>query len=211
MSDSNNENLAKFDEKTKVQLLELGLPEKLQADLLNKDDDWSFVIKSHALLEAGATRALLLYFGHSELENVFSQLDMGNKKYGKISILSNLNIIRHEFVDYLYKFGELRNELVHQIKNTTFSFKGQNSPEVQGKLEGLLRATKKVWNTPIEGDSSQGELEIDFVEKLARGMITSALVWCLWEFVHIETLGILKSSKARLGENVMLALKEENG
>jgi hypothetical protein len=99
----------------------LGLPSGFYMQLLN-EDDWSFVIKISALIEAACTHILSYKFRHPELEDNFSYLEQGNRKVGRVALLKKSNAIYEEQAKVLFSLAELRNALAHNIKNTNFNF-----------------------------------------------------------------------------------------
>lgn len=99
----------------------LGLPEGFYNDL-QREDDWSFVIKLSALFEAVATHALTARLGYPKLLDSFSYLDYANTKYGKIKLLKELEIISTEQAKFLTKLAELRNAFAHNISNVSMTF-----------------------------------------------------------------------------------------
>ena len=54
-------------------------------DKLAAEDDWTFIIKIHAVLETCANQVLVAYFHKPQLQKVFARLDMTNPKIGKIA------------------------------------------------------------------------------------------------------------------------------
>ena len=100
--------------------LKLGLPENFYSDLL-KNDDWSFVVKLNALVEAACTHALSMRLHAPELEEALANLDLANSKYGKVTLLRGLNSINSEQAHIIRQLAELRNKLVHNVRNVTFS------------------------------------------------------------------------------------------
>lgn len=57
----------------------------LHPDFLSKlqgDDDWSFVVKLHSLMEIAISQLVSEHFG-SKLEGVFHHLEMGKNNMGK--------------------------------------------------------------------------------------------------------------------------------
>jgi hypothetical protein len=99
----------------------LRLPERFYLGLL-EESDWGFVIKLHSLFEGAATHVLNLRIGSGKLESAISYLDFGNTKCGKCRLLLDLGILSKEQYTFLRQLSELRNLLVHQIQNVTFSF-----------------------------------------------------------------------------------------
>lgn len=99
----------------------LGLPVGFYEKLL-KEDDWSFVIKLNALFEAACTHILVVRLNTPELEEAIANLDFAQNKSGKISFLRGLGALTSEQAGILRYIAELRNKLVHNVTNVTFSF-----------------------------------------------------------------------------------------
>jgi hypothetical protein len=59
---------------------DLGLPRFFLVEILKEKDDWSFIVKLHALLESACNYLLVHYTGFNDLAGVFSKMQMGNKK-----------------------------------------------------------------------------------------------------------------------------------
>lgn len=100
----------------------VGVPENFFRSM-NQADDWSFVIKLHALFEAACTHLLLFHFEEPDLSEVFSRLELSNKTTGKIAFLSKLGLLGKENRRFLSALSELRNSLVHDVRNAEFSLK----------------------------------------------------------------------------------------
>jgi hypothetical protein len=84
----------------------VGLPESFVVDLL-KETDWSFLIKLHALLETGLTRALANHFGPSaSLAEHFAQSSVDGPA-GKIKLAFKAELIDTKMQDFLKRFAEL--------------------------------------------------------------------------------------------------------
>ena len=112
----------------------IGLSSGYYSKLLS-EDDWSFIIKLSALLEAVATEALSIKFGDSRATESLSYLEYANPKSGKIVFLEKLEVITKEQFNFLKKLAELRNKLVHTISSTNFCFNDY--------IEGLDKNQKK--------------------------------------------------------------------
>src|SRR5262249_5513571 len=92
-------------------------------DELADGDDWSFVIKGHALLEAGVSHLLAHHFGHEGLLDIFGYLDMGAAKFGKIAFLSALDLLGSEDRGFIRGFGAVRSHVVHRVANGDLTLK----------------------------------------------------------------------------------------
>lgn len=90
--------------------------------LVTQDSDWSFVIKAHALLEAATTQVLAQHFGFRELADVLSELPQSDTRLGRVAFMRALGLLEQDEIQFLRKFSELRNKLVHDVHNTRFAF-----------------------------------------------------------------------------------------
>lgn len=94
---------------------ELGISKGFLASLMNTDvDDWSFVIKLHALAEAALTHLITIALGREELREVFAEIPMGNVGRGKIGIGQRLNLIEARLAKFLAALGRMRNRFAHR-------------------------------------------------------------------------------------------------
>jgi len=98
----------------------VGVKQGFFAALLD-EDDWSFVIKLHALFEAACTHLLLFHFKEPDLAEVVSRLELSNKTTGKLAFLSRLVLLGKEGRRLISTLSELRNNLVHDVRNAEFS------------------------------------------------------------------------------------------
>jgi hypothetical protein len=58
---------------------------------LNDGDDWSFVIKVHALVEAALTHAITATVAREELKDFCGALAIGDTKRGKLALAHRLH------------------------------------------------------------------------------------------------------------------------
>src|SRR6266852_4096201 len=78
---------------------------------LRQDDDWSFVIKLHALIECAAAEQLTRTLRRKELADTFSRLALSNLKTGKLALIKALNLLPSAHIQFIRNFSELRNAL----------------------------------------------------------------------------------------------------
>jgi hypothetical protein len=88
--------------------------------LIEEESDWALIIKVHALIEAAVSELLTASFGNQGLNNTFSYLELSNKRSGKMAFVSALNLLDEDCRRYISSLSELRNRLVHNIKNVEF-------------------------------------------------------------------------------------------
>lgn len=85
-------------------------------------DDWSLVIKAHALIEMVITELVTLKLDSPQLQNIFRRLPLSDKQTGKVKFAKELDLISKETMTFIYKISELRNTLVHNYENMDFDF-----------------------------------------------------------------------------------------
>lgn len=97
---------------------------RVSADFLLKlfnEDDWSFVIKSNALVEAVISELLTAKAGDDRLHSLFRRLDLSNVESGKLAFAKALDLLTSEQRQFIRRLSELRNSLVHNVEGLSFS------------------------------------------------------------------------------------------
>ncbi|MGE8050625.1 hypothetical protein ACQKPT_20290 [Pseudomonas monteilii] len=87
------------------------------------DSDWALIIKLHAALEAATTQAIVIHIDQDILKGVIERLPLSDNQTGKGRIAVELGILSKGQLTFIRKLSELRNNLVHQIKNIDFNAK----------------------------------------------------------------------------------------
>jgi hypothetical protein len=100
---------------------DLGLKPGFFTDL-KKDEDWSFLIKAHTLMESVCSHLLSSYFSNTKFKEIFSSLEMSDTKKGKIAFLKAAGLINKEEARFISGLSKLRNETVHRIEGINFKF-----------------------------------------------------------------------------------------
>lgn len=85
---------------------------------LISEDDWSFIIKIHALYEASITSLLTNKLGRHELQGFISRLELGDRSRGKLKITKELKLLDEDERKFIYALSEIRNDFVHNVNNT---------------------------------------------------------------------------------------------
>lgn len=101
-------------------LASVGLPPDFLLALL-QESNWSLIIKLHAVFEAVIASLILKQLKTPDVEEVISHLDFNNVKSGKVAFARALGLIDSKDVAFLRGLSELRNALVHDIKNVKFN------------------------------------------------------------------------------------------
>jgi len=101
---------------------QLGLPTGFLISLYAHEDDWSFVIKAHAFLEAALTHLLADHLGKEDLLPVFAYLETSNVRTGKLAFVKAFDLLDKGARRFIHTLSELRNDLVHEVSNVGFKF-----------------------------------------------------------------------------------------
>ena len=144
------------DEQTDAEIVRLAqdLIDKLLSILnLSKEDDWSFVIKSHACLETFVTEMLVAVLKEDRLDRFVHRIPLSDSTVGKLALIKDLGLLDKNCRQFTRLFSELRNSLVHRIDNFGFTFAphfaGLNQDQVQNwkdAVGGTLReGSRKEW------------------------------------------------------------------
>lgn len=79
------------------------------------DNDWGFVIKLHALLEAAMTDLITQRFNEPLLRKIISELGTSSESFSKSSVLKQLNLMSQTQRAFVRAFSRLRNSFAHDI------------------------------------------------------------------------------------------------
>ena len=119
----------------------IGLPKDFITKLI-EEDDWSFIIKAHAVVEASIAHMLVTHTD-TRLAEVYSRMALGGR-VSKLSFAESLNLIRPHEGTVVKLISELRNRLVHNVKFISFDLKeyframpDQKREEFSVQLSGL--------------------------------------------------------------------------
>ncbi|QIN79349.1 hypothetical protein GBA65_13445 [Rubrobacter marinus] len=86
-------------------------------EALVQEDDWSFIIKLHALMEAAVTHLVVETIAKPSLQDIFARIDMSNTQTGKLAFADKLELLSKDVRRFVRTLSELRNEFVHDVSN----------------------------------------------------------------------------------------------
>jgi hypothetical protein len=107
------------------------------------EDDWSFVIKTHAMIEAAVSQMLAEACGKPEWLGVFSRLSLGDTTSGKLAFVKAIDWLHEPDRRFIRKLSEIRNDLVHNVSQTKFSLESYVQTLDSGQLRTL---TYPLWD-----------------------------------------------------------------
>lgn len=128
---------------------DLGVDSKFFSKIA-EEDDWSFIIKLHALLEGALNHVLSAHFRDKRLFEVFRRIEMSAKHKGKAAIAHALDIITKEEMAFLFKLSEIRNCAAHEIENLNLDIKDWLETEFEG-LASFRKGMNTICAQPING------------------------------------------------------------
>ena len=121
------------------------------------EDDWSFVIKVHALIEAATTNLLAHHLDDPRLGNHLRALTLAGR-HAKLELAKSLSLVGDEDIVFARWLGELRNSLVHDISKVSFGFDGYITKIPRSKVDEFVRAVGPAFvpETEINGKRVTG-------------------------------------------------------
>jgi hypothetical protein len=90
---------------------------------LLKDNDWSMIIKGHALIETLATDLIIAATEEDKLKSVMERLPLSDEQFGKLKIAKDYELLSPEQRSFVRRLSALRNNLVHKYENLDFDLK----------------------------------------------------------------------------------------
>lgn len=113
---------------------------KFMLSLLHTDD-WSMIIKSHALIEMIVTELIIAQTEEAKLKPFIERLPLSDNQTGKLKIVKDYNLLTNEQCAFIKKLSELRNLIVHKFENVNFNLKNH--------VDSFDTNQKKSWGKAI--------------------------------------------------------------
>jgi hypothetical protein len=101
----------------------LGVAKGFFRKLLNSEDDWSFVIKTHALIESTLTRLIQVTVQPQPLAEFIATLDVSGGRHSKVMLLRKCKLLENDEEKFVRGLSKIRNQLVHNVRHTNFGLK----------------------------------------------------------------------------------------
>jgi hypothetical protein len=106
---------------------------------IHTDDDWTFILKIHAIVEAGLNQMILNHFAEPRISRIITKLQIGNSGTGKLAFAKALDLIPLESREFISVLSDIRNFCIHDVKNFDFDLKSYVKSLPLGKLDEFLR------------------------------------------------------------------------
>jgi hypothetical protein len=184
-------------------LKNMGLPATFLLDIYREKDDWSFIIKLHALIEGVSTHLLVSDLDDERLSDVIAHLEMSNTRAGKVAFLKALGLMDSDDRAYVAALSELRNALVHRVENVNFNLEADDGGPTSAPRDRLLKSTEKFWKPVIELNGAKVQRAV-FVSENRR-----LTIW-MRALLLIETFGPNMPSKDDTRAQLVRALMKSS-
>ena len=155
-------------------LVSVGLPPDFVLALA-QESDWSLIIKLHAVFEAVIASLIVKQLKTPDVEKVVSHLDFNNVKSGKVAFARALGLIDSREVAFLRGLSELRNALVHDIKNVQFNLR----EHVRSLDDPQLKKFKSEFGASVCALENGERMYTDLLERKPAQIVLLAAYSCL--------------------------------
>jgi len=160
-------------------------------DFLKKlltDDDWSFIIKSHSLIESLVTELIINKIDEKKLKRVIERIPLHGEIVSKISISKTYELIPADQIKFLKNISEIRNNIVHKFENLDFTF--------EKYLSNLDKNQKKNWKNSLVWNGMNEQIK-EKIKQVAFQSPKTAIWFTISNFVNYALLeiNILKGDK----------------
>jgi hypothetical protein len=158
----------------------LALPAGFSQGLI-KEDDWSFIIKLHAFVEASITMLLVERLGGASALREPDKHVASLPVRTKLNLAFSLGLFDNVGRQFLTKFSELRNSIVHRVENVGFSL----SAHVQAMTDDRRREFA-AW---VINSASPRSIQAVMAKPNLAMWVRAFFLTCMWKLT-IDSLRI---------------------
>lgn len=109
-------------------------------------DDWSLIIKLHALIETAMNQLITYAIGDGRVLEIVMRLDASDKHRGKMAFIKAMELLPSEARTFISTLSQLRNDLVHNISKFDFL--------IQDWIKGMTAQQLSNFTISLNFDSS---------------------------------------------------------
>ena len=184
---------------------DIGVPDGFFRALL-KEDDWSFVIKLHALFESAVTHLLEHTLGVPKLGSILGNLELSDKHRGKLAFARELDVLDSSERRFLSVLSEIRNDLVHDVRNVSFDFESYISSRDSNQRKQFARVFESFFSDYFTIGGTEVRRE-DFILGNPKFALWQASMFILAIIYQQKELARLQSEFNRLSSENYELLK----
>jgi hypothetical protein len=123
--------------------------------ITDKTDDWSYVIKLHALIEAALTHLLTTAANKPEMAQVYALLDTSDLRKGKAAFARGLDLLSMDEIKFVRALSEMRNKFVHDVKNAGMTieqwYAAMDDNQKKNFVEAVAVGRPRDWTISVAG------------------------------------------------------------
>ncbi len=159
---------------------------------LATEDDWSFVIKLHALVEAALTHLLTVASHKPTLDKVYALLDTSDTKKGKLAFAREMGLLGDNYRRYVVSLSQVRNKFIHDVRNVGSTLETYMASLDANQISAFVRDVSLGYDRNMEVSGKQVPLQQFVRENLKYGFWLGALdllsdIYIQKERVSLET------------------------
>ncbi len=178
---------------------------------LQLDDDWSFIVKLNSLFEAAVSSMVTEELARKELKSIFSNMDMGTSRYGKLAFIKELNLLPVNYIKYIETLNRLRNKFAHDISKTNHDLKTYLKTASSNTRSECRKYLNRIESTDVSGAEMTGD---EYFKKEPRTAIYLSGKLVL-EFIRQRTIAsqqvsIINEKRSEENEPVRIKAHEHN-
>ena len=163
-------------------------------DLL-KDNDWSMIIKSHALIESLITELIISKTEEEKIKPLIERLPLSDEQIGKLKIIKDYELLSKEQISFIKRFSSLRNNLVHNFENIDFDLKHY--------VSSMDKNQKSAWGKAITWFTTDEDHQY-----WITGSINSPKITLWMSILMLASSVFLDSEELKIGSKIQTLAKE---
>ena len=159
-------------------------------------DDWTMIIKSHAVLENIITNLIITKIDEPKLKKLIERLPLSDNEIGKLLIIKEYDLIPEDQRTFIKKLSNLRNNIIHKYENLNF--------KLSEYLNSLDKNQLRSWEKSVTWFAEDLENKEQWIK---ISMKTPEIVLWISIFMFI-TITVIKNGEYN-GDNKITALALE--
>jgi hypothetical protein len=166
-----------------------GLPKDFFDELL-ENDDWTFVIRIHALLEPAVTWALDDHFRAHQISDFIGDLSLSGRT-SKLTLIESFDILGSDATTFIKAVSTIRNRVVHNIRHIRFDLPRYIADLAPDKKRDFLVKIGTIHEdssmSPKERESLRQDLAASPKQFILKGtLLILALIFETVELAHLR-------------------------
>ncbi len=171
---------------------------------LMKGDDWSLVIKSHALIESVISELIIAKINQEEIKTIVERLPLHGSEISKIEIVKTYNLIDKEQISFIKSLSELRNKLAHKFEYVEFSYVKYLSTLDKNQRKAWIKS--HTWYTSKENENYWNEMVTEKPQLVVFMSVYFFVTKTLFKTKKLQTDTKIEVAKNKTNEHLIKKL-----